>query len=72
MSIRTTPMEATTMRTIRALAATLAVVLVETAADVPDGPMGSNLELKLQCGDEVLDVVMERGAPVWGLWHMAE
>ena len=45
---------------------------VETGSDVPEGAIGSTLELKVQRGDEILDVVMERGAPVWELWRESE
>ena len=45
---------------------------VETGSDVPEGAIGSTLEVKVKRGDEILDVVMERGAPVWELWREAE
>ena len=45
---------------------------VETSMDMPEGAIGQNLDLKLQRGDEIVELSIVRRPPVWELWRIAD
>lgn len=45
---------------------------VGSILDVPEGAIGEELGLTLRRGDEIVEVSIARGAPVWELWRFTD
>lgn len=45
---------------------------MESGRDVPEGAIGQAIDLKLQRGDEIMELSLVRLPPVWGLWRIAD